>query len=84
MRVLLTGGSGFVGQHLIRRSRSEGHDVVALARSAAMPPEAVHQEARDGRGHRHADQTGRQCGGHAVGRHRATRRVDEVFPRHRG
>ncbi|MGW6792639.1 NAD-dependent epimerase/dehydratase family protein [Streptomyces chartreusis] len=35
MRIFLTGGSGFVGQHLTRRLRSEGHDVVALAHSAA-------------------------------------------------
>lgn len=35
MRVFLTGGSGFVGQRLIRRLCSEGHTVVALARSAA-------------------------------------------------
>ena len=33
MRVLLTGGSGFVGQHLIRRLRAQGHSVLALARS---------------------------------------------------
>ncbi|MFG1607819.1 NAD-dependent epimerase/dehydratase family protein [Actinoplanes sp. NPDC049265] len=35
MRVFLTGGSGFVGRHLIRRLCSEGHTVHALARSAA-------------------------------------------------
>ncbi|MGP2441084.1 NAD-dependent epimerase/dehydratase family protein [Streptomyces sp. JW3] len=33
MRVFLTGGSGFVGRHLIRRLRAEGHTVLALARS---------------------------------------------------
>ncbi len=33
MRILLTGGSGFVGQHLITRLRDEGHSVLALARS---------------------------------------------------
>jgi nucleoside-diphosphate-sugar epimerase len=31
----VTGGSGFVGSHLVERLRAEGHEVVALARSAA-------------------------------------------------
>ncbi|MBE1878248.1 NAD-dependent epimerase/dehydratase family protein [Myceligenerans pegani] len=35
MRIFLTGGSGFVGRHLIRRLRAEGHTVLALARSDA-------------------------------------------------
>lgn len=35
MRVFLTGGSGFVGQHVIRRLRADGHDIRALARSTA-------------------------------------------------
>lgn len=33
MRAFVTGGSGFVGGHLIRRLVGEGHEVVALARS---------------------------------------------------
>ncbi len=33
MRVALTGGSGFLGQHLIRALTGEGHQVRALARS---------------------------------------------------
>ena len=33
MRVFLTGGSGFVGQHLIHHLREQGHTVLALARS---------------------------------------------------
>lgn len=33
MRVFITGGSGFVGGHLIRRLVADGDDVIALARS---------------------------------------------------
>jgi nucleoside-diphosphate-sugar epimerase len=35
VRIFLTGGSGFVGGHLIRRLTSDGHVVIALARSRA-------------------------------------------------
>ena len=34
MRIFLTGGSGFVGQHLIRQLHAAGHSVLALVRSA--------------------------------------------------
>jgi nucleoside-diphosphate-sugar epimerase len=33
-KIFMTGGSGFVGQHLLRRLSGEGHAVLALARSA--------------------------------------------------
>jgi len=32
MRVLLVGGSGFLGSHLARRLRTEGHEVAVLSR----------------------------------------------------
>ncbi|HVE62580.1 MAG TPA: NAD(P)H-binding protein [Mycobacteriales bacterium] len=35
MRILVTGGSGFTGQRVLRQARDEGHEVVALVRSAS-------------------------------------------------
>ncbi|TVX97284.1 NAD-dependent epimerase/dehydratase family protein [Mycolicibacterium porcinum] len=32
---MVTGGSGFVGEHLVRRLAGDGHAVLALARPAA-------------------------------------------------
>ncbi|MFM8768532.1 MAG: NAD-dependent epimerase/dehydratase family protein [Rubrivivax sp.] len=46
MKVFLSGGSGFVGRHLLRRLRAEGHKLVALARSPAAA-EAVLREGAD-------------------------------------
>jgi nucleoside-diphosphate-sugar epimerase len=41
MRVLVTGGSGFLGRHLVERLALEGHEVWALARrEAALGPVA--------------------------------------------
>ncbi|AQZ68535.1 NAD(P)H steroid dehydrogenase-like protein in alkane synthesis cluster [[Actinomadura] parvosata subsp. kistnae] len=50
MRVFLTGGSGFVGQHLIRRLQAEGHTVLALARSAASARKVTDAGAQPLRG----------------------------------
>ena len=38
MKVLVTGGSGFVGRHLVRSMKREGFDVVALARHEEGAP----------------------------------------------
>lgn len=35
MRIFVTGGSGFLGQHLVQRLHADGHEVLALARSPA-------------------------------------------------
>lgn len=50
MRVFLTGGSGFVGRHLIRRLCSEGHTVVALARSTSSAQKVADAGAEPVRG----------------------------------
>jgi nucleoside-diphosphate-sugar epimerase len=50
MHVFLTGGSGFVGQHLIRQLRAEGHTVLALARSAASAQTVTDTGAQPVRG----------------------------------
>jgi len=47
MHVLLTGASGFVGQHLLRRLVREGHRVTCLVRANAVPvAEALGGQAR--------------------------------------
>lgn len=50
MRAFVTGGSGFVGRALVRRLVGGGHDVVALARSAAAEGELASLGARAVRG----------------------------------
>ncbi|MEC8023204.1 MAG: TIGR01777 family oxidoreductase [Myxococcota bacterium] len=35
MQILVTGGTGFIGQHLVRRLESEGHSVAVATRSPA-------------------------------------------------
>jgi nucleoside-diphosphate-sugar epimerase len=44
MKIFLTGGSGFVGRHLLRRLRAQGHELLALVRS----PTAAEAVLREG------------------------------------
>lgn len=39
MRILLIGGSGFIGQHVIRLLQQRGHDVILFHRGTTLPPE---------------------------------------------
>ena len=41
MRILITGGSGFIGTHLIKKLSSDGHDIYNLDKinSPALPPD---------------------------------------------
>ncbi len=50
MKIFLTGGSGFVGRHLLRRLRAEGHELVALVRSPAAAEAVLREGAHPWRG----------------------------------
>jgi len=41
MRVLVAGGTGFIGSHLCRALADEGHEVTALSRSPGETPAGV-------------------------------------------
>jgi UDP-glucose 4-epimerase len=47
VRVLVTGATGFVGRHLVRRLLAEGHEVTVLHRPASSPPEGLRAVAVD-------------------------------------
>jgi nucleoside-diphosphate-sugar epimerase len=50
MRVFVTGGSGFIGNALVRRLRREGHEVRALARSERAKAMVIETDAIPVRG----------------------------------
>ena len=37
MRILLTGGSGFIGSHFINAASKQGHDLICLRRNNSKP-----------------------------------------------
>ncbi len=51
MKVLISGGSGFIGRHLVESLASDGHDVVVLSRQLVMkdPPKGVRYVSWDAR-----------------------------------
>jgi UDP-glucose 4-epimerase len=44
MRIFLTGGTGFIGSHLLQQALAAGHEVVALRRPGAKPRIPLEQE----------------------------------------
>lgn len=48
-RIVLAGGGGFIGRHLVDRFRKQGHDVVILTRAACARTDGVREVAWDGR-----------------------------------
>ncbi len=46
MRLLVTGGSGFLGCHVLSEAAGRGHDVIALARSASAARRVAQSGAR--------------------------------------
>lgn len=46
MRVIVTGGTGFIGPRLCERLLAKGHDVVVLTRDASRSRDHVHPKAR--------------------------------------
>lgn len=48
-RIVIAGGSGFIGRHLANRFRQRGHDVVILTRTARARGDGVREVAWDGR-----------------------------------
>lgn len=47
MRLLVTGATGFIGRHLVRRLAAEGHTVLSCSRSPTGPAEAAQHVHHD-------------------------------------
>lgn len=46
MKILVTGGTGFIGQHLCRRLAAHGHELIVLSRRPRRSVKLVPEEAR--------------------------------------
>lgn len=46
MRIFLTGGTGFIGSHVLKKLTDLGHEVIALRRQGSMPKIRIHNEPR--------------------------------------
>ncbi|MED5239232.1 MAG: TIGR01777 family oxidoreductase [Pseudomonadota bacterium] len=46
MKILVTGGTGFIGQHLCRRLAAHGHDLIVLTRRPKRTARLLPEEAR--------------------------------------
>ena len=47
MRVLVIGGTGFIGSHTIRALQSDGHDIRALVRTQRPLPDGIEPTVGD-------------------------------------
>ena len=47
MKVLVTGGSGFLGSHIIEQLRQQGHEARSMARSPQPELEELERQVRD-------------------------------------
>ena len=67
MKVLISGGSGFIGRRLAESLASDGHDVVVLSRQLVMkdPPKDVRYVTWDARS-AHGDWVGELAGAQGV------------------
>ena len=46
MKILITGGSGFIGQHLCRRLAAHGHELIVLSRRPRRAVKLLPEETR--------------------------------------